>query len=161
MEDGMFARRHYRIIAQTIADLSLSDDEHDDCGLIQLGALRESIARQFADALATGNDNFNRDKFMAACLPQKKPRKAPRLPKGVTVVGLDDPAALHQAIAGAVGEPKAAKRAFDLHCPRCGKRSETRSEAMPRVSCGDCLMNDVEVVAMVAVERLEDESADS
>jgi hypothetical protein len=100
----MFARRHYRVIAQIISDLSLSDDEHDDLGLIELEALRESVARQFADALKAGNANFNRDKFMAACLPEKKPRKAPRLPKGVTVVGLDDPAALHSIIAKATGE---------------------------------------------------------
>jgi hypothetical protein len=141
----MFARRHYQVIARIISDLTLSDDEHDDIGLIQLDALRESI-RQFADGLAASSPNFNRAKFMDACLPER------RLPKGVTAVGLDDPAALHDAIAGAVGEPKA-KRVFDLQCPRCGKRSATRSEDTPRVNCGDCLLNDVEAVAMVAEER--------
>jgi YD repeat-containing protein len=38
---------------------------------------------------------------------------------------------------------------FDLLCPRCGKRSETTTvnrEPPPHVKCGDCLMNDVEVV---------------
>ena len=62
MHDG-----HYRVIAAIIADLSLSDDEHDDLELIELNALRESVARQFADALATGNANFNRTRFLDAC----------------------------------------------------------------------------------------------
>lgn len=121
----MFSRRHYRIIAQVIADLSLSDDEHDNLGLIELDALRESVARQFADALATGNPNFNRVKFLAACRPDgAKP-------------------------------PKAGKRVFDVECPRCGKHGEiVCSEANPRVSCGDCLVNDVEIVTMRAVERV-------
>jgi hypothetical protein len=67
MEDEMFSRRHYRLIAQVIADLSLSNDEHDDLGLIELGVLRESIARQFADALKASNGNFDRVKFLNAC----------------------------------------------------------------------------------------------
>jgi hypothetical protein len=105
----MFSRRHYRVIAAIIADLSLSDDEFDDLGLIELDALRESIARQFADGLAMGNANFNRTRFMDACLPKKKPRVT-RLPEGVQLVGLDDPEALHEAIAGAVGEPVKPRR---------------------------------------------------
>ncbi len=38
---------------------------------------------------------------------------------------------------------------FDLVCPRCGKESQTTTETKvppPRVNCGDCLMNDTEVV---------------
>ena len=38
---------------------------------------------------------------------------------------------------------------FDLVCPRCGKESQTVTEKKappPVVNCGDCLMNDVEVV---------------
>lgn len=41
---------------------------------------------------------------------------------------------------------------YDLECPRCGKRSETVSDKKPRVHCGDCLMNDVEIVAMIATD---------
>lgn len=34
-------------------------------------------------------------------------------------------------------------------CPRCNKSEELIStNAIVRVSCGDCLMNDVEIVAM-------------
>jgi hypothetical protein len=51
---------------------------------------------------------------------------------------------------------------FDLHCPRCGKASEHLSRHggahfMPRVSCGDCLMNDVEMVTftVVGVTKIE------
>ena len=99
----MFARRHYRIIAAIIADLSLSDDEHDDPGLIEIEALRESVARQFADALAVNNPAFNRAVFLSACMAKEKPRVM-RLPEGVTVIGLDDPAALHSVIAKATGE---------------------------------------------------------
>lgn len=37
---------------------------------------------------------------------------------------------------------------FRLKCPRCGKLSVFVSETsrQPMVNCGDCLMNDVEVV---------------
>ena len=62
----MFSRRHFREIARIISDLSLSDDEHDDCGLIELEALRESVARQFADTLAAGNPAFSRTVFLHA-----------------------------------------------------------------------------------------------
>jgi len=46
---------------------------------------------------------------------------------------------------------------FDLVCPRCGKLSETvgdRKAPPPRLNCGDCLINDVEIVELkvVAVE---------
>lgn len=43
---------------------------------------------------------------------------------------------------------------FDMVCPRCDKTSETVSinrTPMPRVHCGDCLMNDVEIATMIAV----------
>ena len=38
---------------------------------------------------------------------------------------------------------------FDLVCPRCGKESKTTTEKKappPVVNCGDCLMDDVEIV---------------
>lgn len=38
---------------------------------------------------------------------------------------------------------------FELVCPRCGKTSQTTQvghKPQPRVNCGDCLMNDVEIV---------------
>jgi hypothetical protein len=63
----MFARRHYRIIAETIANLVLSDDEHYAEGLIELEARRESVARQFADQFGRCNPSFNRVKFLQAC----------------------------------------------------------------------------------------------
>jgi hypothetical protein len=92
-------------------------------GLIEIEALRGSVARQFADALATGNANFKPDKFLAACRPDE-------------------------------AKPKAVKRVFDVYCPRCDKHEEiVGSEAEPHVNCGDCLVNDVEVVPMRAVER--------
>ena len=50
---------------------------------------------------------------------------------------------------------------FDLYCPRCGKVSEkvVRVEQYSpplHVNCGDCLMNDVEIVEMkvLAAENL-------
>jgi hypothetical protein len=46
---------------------------------------------------------------------------------------------------------------FDLTCPRCGKISETVSDHRvppPRVNCGDCLINDREIVEM-KVTRVE------
>jgi hypothetical protein len=114
----MFARRHYRIIAAIIADLALSDDEHDDLGLIEIDALRESIARQFADGLAASNPNFNRAKVLAA------------------------------------GMAGTTKRVFDTRCPQCGKIGElVCCEAEPQVNCGDCLMDQAEVVPMVCRER--------
>jgi hypothetical protein len=72
----MFSRRHYQAIAKIISELSLSDDEHDELGLIQLDALRESVARQFADALATNNPAFNRTRFLDACRPAYEETRA-------------------------------------------------------------------------------------
>ena len=43
---------------------------------------------------------------------------------------------------------------FDLACPRCGKTSMTATENReppPEVNCGDCLMNDAEVVEFTIV----------
>jgi hypothetical protein len=43
---------------------------------------------------------------------------------------------------------------FDLVCPRCHKTSEatgTQQVPPPRVSCGDCLMDDVEIVELKVV----------
>jgi hypothetical protein len=44
-------------------------------------------------------------------------------------------------------------------CPKCGKHSQTtqlHSWPLPELKCGDCLMTDVEVVAMkcVGVDRI-------
>ena len=38
---------------------------------------------------------------------------------------------------------------FDLECPRCGKASRTsgtKENPPPRVNCGDCLMDETEIV---------------
>lgn len=41
---------------------------------------------------------------------------------------------------------------FNFLCPRCNKQSEvTSDDYKPRVNCGDCLMNDVEIVEMTIV----------
>jgi ribosomal protein S27AE len=43
---------------------------------------------------------------------------------------------------------------FDLVCPRCGRESEINAEHRvppPRVNCGDCLMDDVEIVEFKVV----------
>jgi transcription elongation factor Elf1 len=40
---------------------------------------------------------------------------------------------------------------FNLTCPRCGKVSETTTPLRnppPKVSCGECLMDDVEIVEL-------------
>lgn len=47
---------------------------------------------------------------------------------------------------------------FYLVCPKCGKPSETVAEVrvpQPRVSCGDCLMDSVEIIEMKVV-RVEE-----
>ena len=42
-------------------------------------------------------------------------------------------------------------------CPRCNKSEELIStNAIVRVSCGDCLMNDVEVVNMILTPVCEE-----
>ena len=44
-----------------------------------------------------------------------------------------------------------AKHHFSTECPRCGKVDELTCEGHadpPGVKCGDCLFNDVEVVAL-------------
>lgn len=41
---------------------------------------------------------------------------------------------------------------FNLVCPRCNNTSEHSS---PHVNCGDCLMNDVEIVEMKVVSVKE------
>lgn len=48
---------------------------------------------------------------------------------------------------------------YDLECPRCGKQSFTiaeKTDKKPRFHCGDCLMNDVEIVVMLATERKDE-----
>jgi transcription elongation factor Elf1 len=44
---------------------------------------------------------------------------------------------------------------FEVVCPRCHKTSQTcqigQKTPPPRVSCGDCLMNDAEMVEMKVV----------
>jgi hypothetical protein len=53
------------------------------------------------------------------------------------------------------------KYRFTLVCPRCNKTSEiiagTRNH-QPHVNCGDCLMNDVEIVEfkVLSVEKTKD-----
>lgn len=49
---------------------------------------------------------------------------------------------------------------FDLVCPRCGKTSDAVADKRAlAVSCGDCLMDDTEVVEMkiVRVTVIDDE----
>jgi len=50
---------------------------------------------------------------------------------------------------------------FKLECPRCKKKSETVTTDRNEISfkCGDCLMNDIEVVEfkIVSLEILNDE----
>lgn len=44
---------------------------------------------------------------------------------------------------------------FDMKCPRCNKWSEMvtqNREPPPHVNCGDCLMDDVEVVELKIVK---------
>jgi hypothetical protein len=44
---------------------------------------------------------------------------------------------------------------FELVCPTCGKRTSLVAEEVfpqPRVSCGDCLMDRVEVVDLQIVK---------
>lgn len=50
---------------------------------------------------------------------------------------------------------------FHVICPGCGKDSEIVSSerANPRVSCGDCLMDKVEVVEMKVVSVVEESDA--
>jgi transcription elongation factor Elf1 len=48
---------------------------------------------------------------------------------------------------------------WKLECPRCGKASETVTdtfEPLPVVNCGDCLMDDVEVVKFKTVSVTEE-----
>ena len=48
---------------------------------------------------------------------------------------------------------------FDLVCPRCGKESQIateNNEPPPAVNCGDCLMDDVEVVEFKIVKATVD-----
>jgi len=48
---------------------------------------------------------------------------------------------------------------FDLECPRCGKTSQSttiNNKVPPVVNCGDCLMNDVEVVEFKIVKATVD-----
>jgi hypothetical protein len=113
----MFQRRHYRIVADIIASLALSDDEHDQAGLDDIELMRRAIAMQFADQLGRSNPNFNRSRFLRACQPQKK-----------------KPCVL-----------------ATFTCPRCQKHTQAAAEC-EGLKCGDCLMNDCEVVSLTQVE---------
>lgn len=54
---------------------------------------------------------------------------------------------------------QAPEYAFDVRCPRCGSTSvyKSHSETPPVMNCGDCLMDDIEIVALVATRRDEEE----
>jgi hypothetical protein len=59
---------------------------------------------------------------------------------------------LRLAARGRKGEPMI-KHYFRTQCPRCGKVDEMTCEGHadpPKLSCGDCLFNDCEVVALTA-----------
>jgi transcription elongation factor Elf1 len=47
---------------------------------------------------------------------------------------------------------------WKLECPRCGKVSETVTDifAPPVVNCGDCLMDEIEVVVFRTVSVTEE-----
>jgi transcription elongation factor Elf1 len=45
---------------------------------------------------------------------------------------------------------------YEFKCPRCDKVSEAEADKPIRViNCGDCLMHDVEVVAMICTKVSE------
>ena len=49
---------------------------------------------------------------------------------------------------------KAPRYIFDLVCPRCNRDAQIETENRippPRVSCGECLMTDVEVIELKIV----------
>lgn len=51
---------------------------------------------------------------------------------------------------------------FHLVCPRCNNESTVVGEDKwknPRVNCGDCLMNDVEVVEMKVIHVEEEHNS--
>jgi hypothetical protein len=51
-----------------IQNLVLSDDEHDEEGLAELGARKQAIAGEFADLFAGDSGGFKRERFMRACV---------------------------------------------------------------------------------------------
>jgi hypothetical protein len=55
-----FAKRHYQAIAATIQSIGPN---------VISGSQREVIASDFADMLASDNANFQRDRFLRACVP--------------------------------------------------------------------------------------------
>lgn len=65
----MFNKRHYEAIALVIQDLTLSDDEHDELGLIEIEARRQAIAGEFANLFKSDNGAFDRNRFLHACKP--------------------------------------------------------------------------------------------
>jgi len=151
-----FHKRHYQAIAEVIQNLVLSDDELNASGLAEVERVRQAIASDFATMLKADNGAFQRGRFMGACEPGANVRA--RSPKGVTVIASLEPAALHDAIADAVGEPNTkSRRTFDTHCPRCHKQGEVFAyeKFPPVVHCGDCLMNEVAITEMLVIERAE------
>lgn len=108
----MFSRRHFRVIAEIIANLVISNDEHSEDELQDVEGIRQAIAMQFADQLGRHSASFNRVKFLAACRP------------AVSKVVLTT-----------------------FTCPRCHKRTRAPVDC-EGLKCGDCLMNDCEVVTM-------------
>ena len=143
-----FCKKHYEMIAQAIQDLCLSDDELDECGLAEVEQLRQSIAGEFAAMFKADSGLFQRDRFLNACKPGANVRAVTHFFPSCGQA--TKPRRSLQCVE--VVEPKA--RQFDLECPVCGRQSEIAcAEADPRVKCGDCLMDRVEVVEMVATER--------
>ena len=52
---------------------------------------------------------------------------------------------------------------WKLECPRCGRESETmtvNADTDPVVNCGDCLMDDTEVVKFRVISVSEDNASD-
>ncbi len=62
--DANFQHRHYAELARIIRNMpKVSNQEH---GFIDI---RDDVAEEFADQLATGNPRFDRSRFLAACRP--------------------------------------------------------------------------------------------
>lgn len=73
----MFTKQHYKVIAETIASVTLmamepdggtiGTQEHRETLRSGVDIARNQIGRDLADYFATDNLRFDRDKFLAAC----------------------------------------------------------------------------------------------
>ena len=65
----IFAKRHYKRLAQVVQGVVLSHDESSECALSELVSIRRGIAGEFAAMLGRDNPRFDRERFIAACAP--------------------------------------------------------------------------------------------